>query len=157
MIRASERVKNLIHVAAVDSPGLTSCVAIAEYTVDILRNLGAELEENPGFNGKRENPHFFRAMNDEEKNEYIQSHPEYGRIVCRCETVSEGEIRDAVKRSPPAQDIDGIKRRTRSGMGRCQGGFCLPFVTKLLAQENNVPMESVTKKGKESYVAASPL
>ena len=157
MIRASERVKDLIHVAAVDSPGLTSCVAIAEYTVDILRKLGAELEENPGFNGKRENPHFFRAMNDEEKNEYIQSHPEYGRIVCRCETVSEGEIRDAVKRSPPAQDIDGIKRRTRSGMGRCQGGFCLPFVTKLLAQETNVPMESVTKKGKESYVAASPL
>ena len=157
IIRASEKMENLIHVAAIDSPGLTSCVAIAEYTVDILKSIGAELKENPNFNGKRENPHFFRAMNDEEKNEYIKAHPEYGRIVCRCETVSEGEIRDAVKRNPPAHDIDGIKRRTRSGMGRCQGGFCSPFVTELLAEENNVPMESVTKKGKKSNMVVGKL
>lgn len=149
--------EKLIHVAAVDSPGLTSCVAIAEYTVDILKSIGAELKVNPNFNGKRENPHFFKAMIDEEKNEYIKAHPEYGRIVCRCETVSEGEIRDAVKRNPPAHDIDGIKRRTRSGMGRCQGGFCSPFVTELLAEENNVLMETVTKKGKESYMVIGKL
>lgn len=157
IIRASEKVENLIHVAAIDSPGLTSCVAIAEYTVDILKSIGAELTENPDFNGKRENPHFFRAMNDKEKNEYIKAHPEYGRIVCRCETVSEGEIRDAVKRNPPAHDIDGIKRRTRSGMGRCQGGFCSPFVIELLAEENNCPLESVTKKGKESNMVVGKL
>lgn len=157
IIKASEKVEKLVHVAAVDSPGLTSCVAIAEYTADILKSIGAELKVNPNFNGKRENPHFFKAMSDEEKNEYIKAHPEYGRIVCRCETVSEGEIRDAVKRNPPAHDIDGIKRRTRSGMGRCQGGFCSPFVTELLAEENNVPMENVTKKGKESYMVTGRL
>lgn len=157
IIKASEKVEKLIHVAAIDSPGLTSSVAIAEYTVDILKSLGAELRENPDFNGKRENPHFFRTMNDEEKNEYIKAHHEYGRIVCRCETVSEGEIRDAVKRNPPAHDIDGIKRRTRSGMGRCQGGFCSPFVTELLAEENNLPLETVTKKGKESNMVIGKL
>ena len=89
-------------------------------------------------------------MNDEEKNEYIQAHPAYGKIVCRCETISEGEIRDAIRRNPPARDIDGVKRRTRSGMGRCQGGFCMPMVMKLLAEEHNIPMEQVTKKGGNS-------
>lgn len=157
IIEASQKVENLIHVAAIDSPGLTSCVAIAEYTVEIMKNLGADLQENPDFNGERKNPHFFKAMSDEEKNEYIKTHPEYGRIVCRCETVSEGEIRDAVKRNPPAHDIDGIKRRTRSGMGRCQGGFCSPFVTELLAEENKVPMETVTKKGKGSCMVTGKL
>lgn len=157
IIRASEKVENLIHVAAIDSPGLTSSAAIAEYTVDILKSIGAELKYNPEFNGSREDPHFFRAMTDGEKNEYIKAHPEYGKIVCRCETVSEGEIRDAVKRNPPAHDIDGIKRRTRSGMGRCQGGFCLPFVMELLADENKAGLETVTKKGKESYMVTGRL
>lgn len=152
IIQASKKIKNLVHVAAVDSPGITCCVAIAEYVTDILKSIGMELQSNPDFNGTRENTHFFRQMNDKEKNEYIKTHPEYGRIICRCEHVSEGEICDAVKRNPPAYDIDGIKRRTRSGMGRCQGGFCSPYVTELLAHENDVPMESVTKKGKESYM-----
>ena len=89
-------------------------------------------------------------MSESEKNEYIKEHPEYGRIVCRGETVSEGEIRDAIRRNPPAHDMDGVKRRTRSGMGRCQGGFCSPYVMKLLSEENKVPMESVTKSGRDS-------
>lgn len=150
IIEASKKVENLIHVAAIDSPGLTSCVAIAEYAVEILKSMGAVLEKNPHFNGKRENPHFFRQMSDDEKNEYIKNHPEYGRIICRCETVSEGEIIDALRRNPKAPDIDGVKRRTRSGMGRCQGGFCMPYVMKLIARENKIPMTDVTKKGKNS-------
>lgn len=157
IITASEKVENLIHVAAIDSPGLTSCVAIAEYTVGILKELGAKLIENPGFHGERENPHFFKQMTEEEKNAYIKTHPEYGRIICRCETVSEGEIRDAIRRNPPAHDVDGVKRRTRSGMGRCQGGFCAPFVTELLAKERNVSMETITKKGKESCMVTGKL
>lgn len=157
IIQASKTVENLIHVAAIDSPGLTSCVAIAEYTVELLKGLGADLKENPDFNGNRENPHFFKAMSDEDKSKYIALHPEYGRIVCRCETVSEGEIRDAIKRNPPAHDIDGVKRRTRSGMGRCQGGFCSPFVMELLAQETEEPMEAVTKKGSASYMVTGRL
>ena len=157
IITASEKVENLIHVAAIDSPGLTSCVAIAEYTVGILKDLGAKLIENPGFHGERENPHFFKQMTEEEKNAYIKTHPEYGKIICRCETVSEGEIRDAIRRNPPAHDVDGVKRRTRSGMGRCQGGFCAPFVTELLAKERNVSMETITKKGKESCMVTGKL
>lgn len=150
IIEESKKAQKFINVAAIDSPGLSSCVAIAEYTVDILKNIGLKLIENPDFNGNRENPHLFRQMSVSEKNEYIKKHSEYGKIVCRCEGVSEGEIIDAIKRNPPARDIDGVKRRTRSGMGRCQGGFCGPYVMKLIAKENNIPMEAVTKKGKGS-------
>jgi len=150
IIKASDKTKNLINVAAIDSPGLSSCVAIAEYTVEILKEIGAELPLKDIWCGERENPHAFREMNDEEKDAYIKLHPEYGKIVCRCETVSEGEIRDAIKRNPKALDIDGVKRRTRSGMGRCQGGFCMPYVMRLIAEENGIPMEKVTKKGGDS-------
>lgn len=150
IIKSSDRVKGFINVAAIDSPGLTCCVAIAEYTVDLLRKLGVQLTENTNFNGSREDPHRFRKMTIEEKDNYIKLHPAYGRIVCRCEGVSEGEIQDAIHRNPPAHDIDGIKRRTRSGMGRCQGGFCMPYVMRILAEENHVSFESVSKKGKGS-------
>ncbi len=150
IIKASEKIDGFVNVAAIDSPGLTCSAAIAEYTVDILKEIGLNLIKNPDFKGNRENPHIFRSMTDTEKNEYIKEHPEYGRIICRCEGVSEGEIRDAVRRNPPAHDVDGIKRRTRSGMGRCQGGFCMPYVMEILAEENGVPFESVTKKGKYS-------
>ena len=157
IIKASDKTENLVNVAAIDSPGLSSCVAIAEYAVDILKSKGLELNENPDFNGNRENPHLFREMNDEEKNQYIKAHPEYGKIVCRCETVSEGEIRAAIKRNPPACDIDGVKRRTRSGMGRCQGGFCGPYVMKLIAEENKIAKESVTKNGKNSEMVIGKI
>ena len=150
IIEESKVAKNFVNVAAIDSPGLSSCVAIAEYTVDILKNIGLSLIQNENFDGNRENPHFFREMTHEQKNEYIKDHPQYGKIICRCETVSEGEILDAIKRNPPATDIDGIKRRTRSGMGRCQGGFCGPYVMKLIAEQRNIPLTQVTKNGKGS-------
>lgn len=150
IIEESKAQKGFVNVAAIDSPGLSSCVAIAEYTVDILKNIGLSLVENKNFNGSRENPHFFREMSYEQKNEYIKEHPAFGKIICRCETVSEGEILEAIKRNPPATDIDGVKRRTRSGMGRCQGGFCGPYVMKLIAEQRNIPLTEVTKNGKGS-------
>lgn len=152
IIEESKNAPGFVHVAAIDSPGLTCCVSIAKYAVDILKNAGLALSEKPGWNGNRENPHAFREMNDGEKNAYIQENPDYGKIVCRCETVSEGEIRAAIRRNPGALDIDGVKRRTRSGMGRCQGGFCGPYVMALLAEELGIPMETVTKNGGESYM-----
>ena len=157
IIGFSEKVENLLNVAAIDSPGLTSCVAIAEYVVELLKNAGAELSENKAFNGCRENPHAFREMSDEEKDAYIRQHPAYGKIVCRCETVSEGEIRYALRTNPPAQDMDGVKRRTRSGMGRCQGGFCGPYVMKLIAEERGIAKEEVTKSGKGSEMVMGRL
>ncbi len=157
IIEASKKDANFINVAAIDSPGLTSCVAIAEYAVNVLKNSGLELCENKNFDGTRENPHLFREMSDEEKDAFIKEHKEYGKIVCRCETVTEGEIRAAIKRNPPAKDIDGVKRRTRSGMGRCQGGFCGPYVMRLLAEENGIDKKSITKKGNGSEMITSKI
>lgn len=151
IIEPARAVQGMLHVAAIDSPGLTCCVAIADYAIELLRTMGLATAERADFNPYRENPHAFREMSDAEKDAYIKAHPTYGKIVCRCETVSEGEIRDAIRRNPPARDIDGVKRRTRSGMGRCQGGFCMPYVMRLIAEENGVAMESVTKKGDGSY------
>ena len=89
-------------------------------------------------------------MDDDQKDAYIKEHPAFGKIVCRCEMVSEGEMREAILRNPPATDLDGIKRRTRGGMGRCQGGFCSPYVMRLIAEEHGMKMEEVTKCGKGS-------
>ncbi len=150
IIEESKAASHFVNVAAIDSPGLTSCVAIAEYVVALLKEMGLSLAKNDTFNGHREDPHAFKKMSDEEKNSYIEKHPAYGKIVCRCEGVSEGEIRAAITRNPRATDIDGVKRRTRSGMGRCQGGFCGPTVMKLLAEENRVNRQTVTKNGSGS-------
>ncbi len=157
LLQASEKVPGLVHAGGIDSPGLTCCVSIAKYLTNILRSIGLSLEAKENWNGKREDPHAFRKMNDEEKNKYIQSNPAYGKIVCRCETVTEGEILRAIRANPPAWDIDGVKRRTRSGMGRCQGGFCGPYVMELIAQGRNIPMEQVTKFGGKSYMVTGRI
>lgn len=150
IIKESDTVDGFIHVAAIDSPGLSSSVAIAKKAVTLLENAGLSLVPDPQFNGERADTHAFRNMSTAEKDAYIKEHPAYGKIVCRCETVSEGEIRFAIRQNPRATDIDGVKRRTRAGFGRCQGGFCMPHVLRLLAEENGVEMTQITKKGKNS-------
>lgn len=150
IIRPAVGVEGMLNVAAIDSPGLTSSVSIADYAIEQLFGMGLEAELRKDFNPHRVDPHAFRRMSDEEKDAYIKENPSYGKIVCRCETVSEGEILNAIRQNPGARDIDGVKRRTRSGMGRCQGGFCMPYVMKLIATERGIPMETVTKKGKGS-------
>ena len=150
ILKHSDRVPGLVHAGAIDSPGLTCCVSIAKYLTNILCENGLNLVNKENWNGCRENPHAFREMNDDEKNAFIQEHPEFGKIVCRCETVTEGEIVQAIRMNPPAKDIDGVKRRTRSGMGRCQGGFCGPYIMELISKEMGIPMEQVTKFGGES-------
>ncbi len=157
IIQSSEKVENLVHVAAIDSPGLTSCVAIAKMAVGILSDLGLNLQEKENWNGNRENTRAFREMDDAQKDAFIQENPAYGKIVCRCEGVSEGEMLDAIRRNPRAMDMDGVKRRTRGGMGRCQGGFCSPYVMKLIAREQGIPLEAVTKSGVGSEVLTGKL
>ena len=147
--------KNYINVAGIESPGLSASPAIAEYVVEMVRETGISLEEDPTFDPVRESMHAFREASLEEKNKMIQNNPSYGRIVCRCETVTEGEILDAIRRNPKATDLDGVKRRTRAQMGRCQGGFCSPYITELLAKEMGIAYEQVTKFGGNSLINIS--
>ena len=149
----SKKTEGLLNVAAIDSPGLSCCVSIARYVVDMMQ----PLEKNPDFDPHRADPHAFRSMTEQEQDAFIKEHPAYGKIVCRCETVSEGEILAAIRTNPPARDIDGIKRRTRSGMGRCQGGFCGPYILELLAKEQGISMEQVTKCGGSSFMVIGKI
>ena len=150
IIEESKTAKGIIHCAGIESPGLTASPAIAKYVVETLVGGMVTLTKNKNFNGIRKPDYFFKHLTMEEKNEIIKKDPSYGKIVCRCEQVTEGEIIRAIRENPPAKDIDGVKRRTRSGMGRCQGGFCQPYVAELIAKERGVSLTSVTKNGKGS-------
>lgn len=154
IIEESKTVKGLIHCAGIESPGLTSAPAVAKYVTETLVGAHFALEKNPSFNGKRESDSFFKDLPLEEKNALIAQDPSYGRIVCRCEQVTEGEILHAIKSNPPAKNVDAVKRRTRSGMGRCQGGFCQPHIAELIASELDIPLEEVTKSGRGSNLVA---
>jgi len=157
IMEPSKKAPGVVHLVAIESPGLTCCVAIARYALELLQGQGLSLEAKAVWNSEREDTHAFRDMSDEEKDAFIKKNPEYGRIVCRCEQISEGEIRAAIRQNPQARDMDGVKRRTRSGMGRCQGGFCGPYVMRLLAEELGIPMEEVTKNGGDSRMVTERI
>ncbi|NLF80240.1 MAG: FAD/NAD(P)-binding oxidoreductase, partial [Clostridia bacterium] len=131
------------------SSGFTSSVAAAEYVVnEVLPAAGLALQPKADFDPLRQDiPHMY-DLSDEERAELIAKDPLYGHIICRCETVSEGEVVEAIRRG--ARTRDGVKFRTRSGMGRCQGGFCGPRVLRILSRELGVPEEQITRKGKGS-------
>lgn len=150
IIGESKKVKRLIHCAGIESPGLTSAPAIADYVARELVGGMLKPEKNELFDGRRKPDCFFGRLSAEEKNKIIGNNPAYGKIVCRCEQITEGEIIRAVRENPPAKNIDAVKRRTRAGMGRCQGGFCQPHVAEIIAKELGIPFERVTKSGKGS-------
>ncbi len=139
--------RGFINLAGIESPGLSASPAIAEYVAELLADSGYELKESKDFNPFRENMNAFREMDIASKNNVIKKDSAYGRIICRCEGVTEGEILRAIRTNPRPSDLDGVKRRTRAQMGRCQGGFCMPYITELLAKELGIPMEAVTKSG----------
>ena len=138
-----------VDCAAIESPGLSSAPAIGVMVADIVTEI-LGLEANPGFNGSRKRILNPQELGIEEYNALIKENPAYGTVICRCETVTEGEIIDAIRRVPGAKSIDGVKRRTRAGMGRCQGGFCSPRVLEILSRELGVPMGEITKSGGNS-------
>lgn len=140
------------HAAGIESPGLTSSPAIAKVVRDFLADDGLELREKPDFDPIRRPMNFFEAMTTEQKNALIRLDPRFGKTVCRCENVTEGEIVYAVFANPGAVDVDGVKRRTRSGMGRCQGGFCMSRVLEILARELAVDPMTITKSGGGSWI-----
>lgn len=150
IIKKSKTVSNLLHLAGIESPGLASSPAIAEYVVQKLSEMGLDLTENKKFEPTRPKVTRIRELSDNEIEEKIKNDPSYGKIVCRCETITEGEIIDAIRRPMGARSVDAVKRRTRAGMGRCQGGFCMPRVTEILARELGRDLSDITKFGKES-------
>lgn len=145
-------VKGFINVAGIESPGLTSAPAIAKYVVEEIVAKITCLEENKNFNKYRKPDYFFNRLSNEEKNKIIKEDSSYGNIVCRCEKITEGEIIRAVTENPRATTIDGVKRRTRAGMGRCQGGFCQPRVAEIIARELGIDIVDVTKSGGKSNI-----
>ncbi len=151
IIEPSEKNAQFINVAGIESPGLSSAPAIALMVKDIILN-SVSAEEKPDFNPVREEPVRFRHMTNEERKALIEKNPAYGRIICRCETITEGEILDAINAPAGARDVDGVKRRTRAGMGRCQGGFCGSKVVELLARELGVEINEITKFGGNSKI-----
>lgn len=152
IIEASETVKGFIHVAGIQSPGLASAPAIAEMVENILLKQDKNIKKKANFKNTREPAIRFRDLSHEQQDEWIKLNPKYGHIICRCELITEGEIIDAIHAPIPGTTIDGIKRRTRAGMGRCQGGFCGPKVLEIVARELDKPLTEVTLKGGDSYV-----
>ena len=129
-----EAAPGFIDLAGIKSPGLSSAPALALEAVEVLKGTGQELREAPDFLDGRRRPRF-KELGEEEKRALIAKDPAYGRVICRCETITEGEILEAVRAPIPPVSVDGVKRRCSAGMGRCQGGFCGPRVLEILSRE----------------------
>lgn len=155
VIEESKLYPGFIDVAGIESPGLTSAPAIAEYVAQMVNQIQPREEKKDFIATRRAIPNV-NAMSFEEKKALIKENPLYANIICRCESISEGEILDAIHRPVGATTIDGVKRRTRAGMGRCQGGFCSPKVTKILSRELQIPMEDVRKSSVDSVLLYGP-
>ncbi|MBC7246749.1 MAG: NAD(P)/FAD-dependent oxidoreductase [Actinobacteria bacterium] len=152
VIEASDRVHGFINVAGIQSPGLASAPAIVEMVMGFLHEMGIPRNPRPDFDPVRPAVPRFAELSDDERDRLIREDPRWGHIVCRCEYVSEAEVVRAIHSLIPARDLDAVKRRTRVGMGRCQGGFCTHRVAAILARELGIPVTEVTKSGEGSAV-----
>jgi len=147
IIEPSRKVENFIHVAGMQSPAVASAPAVADMVEDIFVKMHPGLREKADYNPYRTPPKEFRHCTPEEREALIREDPLFGHVVCRCETVTEAEIVRAIHGKVPARTMDAVKRRTRAGMGRCQGGFCCPRVIDIMARELNISPLEVTKNG----------
>ena len=147
---------HFIDVAGVKSPGLTSAPAIGEDMPRLLAEAGLALEPKAQYEDSRAVVRF-KELSPEEKNALIHQNPAYGRVICRCETVTEGEILDAIHSPIPPRSLDAVKRRCNAGMGRCQGGFCGPRVLDILVRELQIPPEQVLQDKNGSFIITGRL
>ncbi len=151
IIGEAEGAEGFIDCAGIESPGLTSCPAIGEMVADIVsKKLGLQKKED--FIATRKGVLDPSTLTEEARAVLMKEKPAYGNIICRCEMVTEGEILDAIHRPLGARSLDGVKRRTRAGMGRCQAGFCSPRTMEILARECNMSMFDITKSGGNSKI-----
>lgn len=156
IVEKSRRVRNLVHAAGIQSPGVTAAPAIAQDVASACLEILAsetEVKPNPRFSPVRRNLDF-RDLTIEEKQKVIREHPEYGTVICRCEGVTKGEIQATFDSPLPPTTLDGVKRRVRAGMGRCQGGFCTPFILEIMEKKLKIPPVEITKKGGDSFLVA---
>jgi len=151
IIEASAAFPGFIDLAGIKSPGLSAAPAIAEHVVGMLRGMGLETPERANHIDSRRRLRF-NELSHAEKAAIVAENPAYGRIVCRCETVTEGEIVAALHEPIPPTSINGVKRRCGAGMGRCQGGFCSPVVHELISRELGIAMEDIPKEEPGSYI-----
>lgn len=150
-IIGASAVAGLYNAAGMQSPGLTAAPAVAEMLAEaIVKDSGAQAKAD--FKAELPKKHVFNRLNWDKQAELIKENNLYGRVICRCETITEAEIVEAIHESCGARTVDGVKRRTRAGMGRCQGGFCGPRVTQILARELNIPVPEVLKERADSHM-----
>lgn len=151
IIGEAEGADGFIDCAGIESPGIASCPAIGEMVAEILCQK-MDLQKKDNFIPTRKGILNPSTLSIEERNALIKENPAYGNIICRCEMVTEGEIIDAIRRPLGAKSLDGVKRRTRAGMGRCQSGFCSPRTMEVLARERDMSMFDITKSGGRSQI-----
>jgi glycerol-3-phosphate dehydrogenase len=150
IVRNSEATRGLVQAAGMQSPGLTAAPAVAEMVAGLLREAGLELLEKSDFNGRLPTKIRTCQLSDGQRADLVRKDPSFGRILCRCETVSEGEIVAAIHSICGARTVDGVKRRVRAGFGRCQGGFCGPRVAAVLARELGLGLTDIVKESSAS-------
>lgn len=161
VVRKGIKTKNIFEAAGIQSPGVTAAPAIALdlslWIKDYLESIDVKVEDNKNYNPKRNYKPVLSELSFEERNELIKKNPDYGKIICRCEEISKGEIIDALRSPLPVYTVDAIKRRVRPGMGRCQGGFCMPLVMEIISKEANIPLEEVKKSTSESKIVFNDI
>jgi glycerol-3-phosphate dehydrogenase len=156
LIEMPKETPGLLVLAGIESPGLTASPALAEHVVGMLGEAGLPLAERPEFNPIRHGIPRFALLSREQQEALIAADERYGRVICRCETVTEGEIVAACHSPIPARTYDAMKRRTRIGTGRCQGAFDTPLVLEIMAREYGVSPLELTLKGGASHMLARP-
>ncbi len=146
-----------VNLSGVRSTGLTNSISVGSYVAMLLKNMGFEMVWKENFISKRKGISRFHELSREEQDKLIKENPLYGNVVCRCETITEGEIVDAIHSPIPARSVDAIKRRLRAGMGRCQGGFCGPKVLEILARELGCETSEICKNNEKSYMVCGKV
>ncbi len=153
-IYVSDEVKGYVSLSGIRSSGVTGSLGVAKYTLQMMREAGLELKRKEGYCFTRKGIVRFNHATPEEKDALIKANPLYGHIVCRCETITEAEIVEAIHRPVGARTLDAVKRRTRAGTGRCQSGFCGPQVMAILQRELGLKDEELRKRDGESFMLA---